>query len=111
AEVASGEAELENAQKDSERMQGLRDRGSGTTKARDDAKARRDMTAHRLEAAKQALARMRAGSRPEEKEAARARLLAMDARIAQLEHQLEDATIKSPLDGIVTENVAEPGAR
>jgi HlyD family secretion protein len=109
AQVASVQADLENAQKDFERMQGLLDKGSGTTKARDDAKARRDMTAHRLEAVKQALARMRAGSRPEEKEAARARLAAMDARIAQLEHQLEDATIKSPLAGIVTEKVAEPG--
>ena len=55
AQVASVQADLENAQKDFERMQGLLDRGSGTTKARDDAKARRDMTAHRLEAAKQAL--------------------------------------------------------
>ena len=109
AQVASVQSDLENAQKDFDRMQGLLDKGSGTTKARDDAKARRDMTAHRLEAVKQALARLRAGSRPEEKEAARARLAAMDARIAQLEHQVEDATIKSPLAGVVTEKVAEPG--
>src|SRR5438309_1157709 len=74
AQVANVEADLENAQKDFDRMQGLLDKGSGTTKARDDAKARRDMTAHRLEAVKQGLARLRAGSRPEEKEAARARV-------------------------------------
>src|SRR2546425_6375196 len=41
AQVANVEADLENAQKDLDRMQGLLDKGSGTTKAPDDAKARR----------------------------------------------------------------------
>jgi HlyD family secretion protein len=109
AQIESVRSELENAQKDLDRMQGLLDKGSGTNKARDDAKTRRDMTAHRLEAMNQSLARMRAGSRPEEKEASRARLAAMEARIAQLEQQVKDATIDSPLAGVVTEKVAEPG--
>jgi HlyD family secretion protein len=109
AQIGSVRSDLESAQKDLDRMQGLLDKGSGTSKARDDAKTRRDVAAHRLDAMNQALARMRAGSRPEEKEASRARLAAMDARMAQLEQQRKDATIESPLAGVVTEKVAEPG--
>jgi HlyD family secretion protein len=70
---------------------------------------RRDTTAERLEAARQALARLRAGSRPEEIEAARARVAATDARSAQLEQQIKDATVASPVAGVVTEKIAERG--
>lgn len=109
AQVANVQADLDNAQRDLDRMQGLLDRGSGTTKARDDARARRDMTAHRLEAMRQALARMKAGSRSEEIDAARARLSALEARIAQIEQQIKDASVISPVAGVVTEKVAEQG--
>jgi HlyD family secretion protein len=108
-DIAELEAQIESVRSEMENAQSLLDKGSGTNKARDDAKTRRDMTAHRLEAMNQSLARMRAGSRPEEKEASRARLAAMEARIAQLEQQVKDATIDSPLAGVVTEKVAEPG--
>lgn len=109
AQIESVRSDLGSAQKDLDRMQDLLAKGSGTTKARDDAATRRDMTAHRLDAMNQSLARMRAGSRPEEKDASRARLAATEARMAQLEQQLKDATIESPLAGVVTEKVAEPG--
>jgi HlyD family secretion protein len=109
AQIESVRSDLGSAQKDLDRMQDLLDKGSGTTKARDDAATRRDMTAHRLDGMGQALARMRAGSRPEEKDASRARLAATEAHMAQLEQQLKDATIESPLAGVVTEKVAEPG--
>jgi HlyD family secretion protein len=109
AQVSGLATDLESAQRDFDRMQGLLDKGSGTTKARDDAKTRRDVTRDRLEAMKQALLRMQAGSRPEEIDAARAKVAAMDARIAQIEQQIQDATVASPLAGVVTEKVAEPG--
>ena len=109
AQAASVASDLDGAQKDLERMQGLLDRGSGTTKARDDARVRRDMSSHRLEAIRQSLARMKAGSRAEEIEAARARMAGADARIAQLEQQVQDAVILSPVSGIVTEKIAEQG--
>ncbi len=109
AQVASAQADREGAQKDLDRMQGLLDRGSGTTKARDDASTRRDVTAARLTGLKEALARMRAGFRAEDIDAARAQLAARDARVAQLEQQIKDATITSPLAGVVTEKVAEQG--
>ena len=109
AQRAGVATDLADANRDLERMQALLDKGSGTTKARDDAQARRDMTASKLTAAREALARLRAGSRVEEKEAARARVAASEARIAQLEQQLKDAVIASPVNGVVTEKVAERG--
>lgn len=117
AQVAQAEADLEGAQKDLDRLQGLLETGSGTAKARDDALSRRDAAAARLEAARETLRKLRAGFRVEEIEQSRARLAAADARIAQLEQQLRDAVVTSPLDGVVTEKVAErgellaPGAR
>lgn len=109
AQVTTVAVDLADAGRDLRRMQSLLDSGSGTTKARDDAQARRDMTAARLDAMREALTRMKAGSRVEEKDGARARLAAAAARIAQLEQQMRDAIIMSPLSGLVTEKIAEQG--
>jgi membrane fusion protein YbhG len=109
AQVKALESDLDGAQRDLERMQGLLDRGAGTTKGRDDAKVRRDTTEQRLEAARQGLGRLKAGSRPEEIEGARARVAAADARIAQLDQQIADATVTSPVAGVVTQKIAERG--
>ena len=109
AQVRGVEADLQGAQKDFERLQALLDRGSGTTKSRDDAATRRDMLLAKLASTRQALARTRAGSRAEEKDASRARLATAEARIAQLEQQHQDARVTAPLAGVVTEKLAEPG--
>jgi HlyD family secretion protein len=109
AQVAGLRAEVEGAERDLQRMQGLLDKGSGTAKARDDARTRRDALAARAAALEQALARARAGFRVEEKDASRARHAALLARIAQLEQQVKDATVTSPRPGTVTEKVAEAG--
>jgi HlyD family secretion protein len=109
AQVASVEVDLADSERDLKRMQSLLDQGSGTPKSRDDAQARRDMTASRLVAHREALGRLKAGSRAEEKDAARARLAEAEARVAQLEQQIRDAVILSPVAGVVTEKVAEAG--
>jgi HlyD family secretion protein len=109
AQVARAEADLAGAQKDLDRMQGLLAAGSGTTKARDDAGTRRDLAKSALDAARERLGRLEAGFRREEKDAARARLDAAEARVAQLEQQLRDAVIVSPVKGVVTEKLAEQG--
>jgi HlyD family secretion protein len=109
AQVESVKADLESAERDLLRMQGLLDKGSGTTKSRDDAGTRRDVAAAKLESARQSLLRMKAGSRAEEIDAARAQLQAKDARVAILEQQVKDATVTSPSAGVVTEKVAEAG--
>jgi membrane fusion protein YbhG len=109
AQVAQDAADLAGAERDLARMQGLVDRGSGTMKARDDARTKRDMTGERLAARRQSLARVRSGSRPEEIDAARAKRSSAEARIAQIEQQIADATVKSPVRGVVTEKIAEAG--
>ena len=109
AQVVRAEADLAGAQGDLDRMEGLLAAGSGTTKARDDARTRRDVARGSLDAARERLKRLETGFRPEEKDAARARLDATDARIAQLAQQLEDARIVSPVAGVVTEKLAEQG--
>ena len=109
ARVDQARAELQAAGQDLQRMQGLLDSGSGTPKSRDDALARRDAADAALRASEERLRRLRAGSRPEEIQAARARVQGADALIAQLEQQIADATVTSPVGGIVTEKLVEQG--
>lgn len=109
AQMTSARADLAGAERDLQRMEDLLGRGSGTAKSRDDARTRRDVSAARVAGGEEALRRLRAGFRVEEKDAARARLASVEARIAQIEQQVGDAVVRSPLDGIVTEKIAEPG--
>jgi len=107
--LTQAEAELAAAEADLSRMEGLLREGSGTVKARDDARTRRDLAAAGVEAARQQLKMRRDGSRPEEIAAARARLEAARARLALVEQQIRDASIQSPLDGIMTQKLVEEG--
>jgi HlyD family secretion protein len=109
AQLQRARADLGGAQQDLQRMETLLAAGSGTDKSRDDARTRRDMAAANAEAAAERLRKLKAGSRPEEIEAATARVAAADARIAQLEQQVADAVVKSPVDGVVTGKLAEKG--
>jgi HlyD family secretion protein len=109
AQVTQAKADLDGAQKDLDRMQGLLDSGSGTTKSRDDAKTRRDVAAARVQATREPLAALEHGSRPQEIASSRAHTAAVDAHIAQLEQQIKDAVVASPVSGVVTEKIAQAG--
>jgi HlyD family secretion protein len=109
AQLAKAEADLAGAARDLERMEGLLAAGSGTTKARDDALTRRDVSAAAVEAARERLRRLEAGFRDEEKDAARARLQAAEAGIARLEQQIEDALVRTSVSGVVTQKLSEQG--
>ena len=109
AQVARANADLAAAQRDLDRFQALLDRGSGTEKTRDDAQARRDVATETLAAAEARLELLKTGARPEELDEARARLAAADARIAQIDQQIADATVFSPVPGIVTAKLVEQG--
>jgi len=109
AAVERAQSDFGAAEKDLARFQGLQDAGSGTERALDDARNRREATAANLEAARQRLRRLRAGFRAEEIDAARAQAAAAAARVAQLAQQLADAQIASPLDGICTAKPVERG--
>ncbi len=109
AQVARARADLDAANRDLRRFQALLDRGSGTEKSRDDALARVEVAGEGVSAAEARLELLRAGSRPEEIDEARARLAGVDARIAQTEQQIRDAVVSSPVSGVVTAKLAEQG--
>ena len=116
AEIASAEADLVSAEADLERYDALLKANAGSRKQRDDARARRDMARshvnanrERARASQETLARVKAGSRPQEIEAGDARLAAVDAQIAQLEKQIADARVTAPVAGIVTQKLVDMG--
>jgi multidrug resistance efflux pump len=116
ADIAAAEAELASAETDLQRFERLLEVNSGSQKQRDDAATRRAtardrVTASRARAAasREAVARLRAGSRPEEIDGARARVASVDAQIATLEKSKRDATVIAPMGGIVTDRLLDPG--
>lgn len=116
AETKAIEVELASAAADYTRFASLLETSSGSEKQRDDAANRRDVAEARLEAARQRVAgaretlvRLRAGARREEIDAARARVAVVDAQIATLEKSVSDATVTSPLAGVVTTRLVDAG--
>ncbi|MGE0448566.1 MAG: HlyD family secretion protein [Vicinamibacterales bacterium] len=116
ADLSAAEADLTAAEVDVDRFERLLASDSGSRKQRDDAVARRNIARERAQAARErvrvseeALARVRAGARPEELDAVRARLAAADVQIATFEKAIADATVRSPLSGVVTTVIADPG--
>ena len=116
ADVAAVRADLNAAVADFDRFEALLKSNSGSEKQRDDAATRRDVARERLRGAeervrgaKDTLARIRAGARREEIEAARARVAAAEAQIATLDQNLADASLATPVGGIVTQKLADVG--
>jgi len=116
ADIAAAEAELASAETDLQRFERLLEVNSGSQKQRDDAATRRAMARDRVAASRaraaaahEGVARLRAGSRPEEIDAARARVASVDAQIATLEKSKNDATVIAPMGGIVTDRLLDPG--
>jgi HlyD family secretion protein len=115
-EVAAAQAELTAANTDLERFESLLRANAGSQKQRDDAKARADVARERfrgagehVRAARETLARLRTGARPQEIDAARARVAVVDAQIAMLEKSVKDAQVIAPADGIVTSKLVDQG--
>lgn len=116
ADVSAARSELQAAEQDLERFETLLKNNSGSRKQRDDATTRRDVardrvlsSESRVGSADEVLARLRAGARREEVDAARARVATVTAQIAPLEKNLGDATLRSPVAGLVTEKLVEVG--
>jgi HlyD family secretion protein len=115
-DAAGARAELTAAETDLQRFEALLQSNAGSRKQRDDAAARRDVARERVEAADsrvraidQNTARLRAGARAEEIEAARARVAAAATGVATVEKALHDTTLTSPITGVVTEKLVSAG--
>lgn len=116
AEAAGATAELKAAETDLARFEALLAANAGSQKQRDDAQARVDVARERvrgarqrIDAAREVVARLEAGATREEIDAARARVAAADAQLALLEKARTDATVVSPVAGVVTGRLAETG--
>lgn len=116
ADVSAAKAELASAEQDLERFESLLRSNAGSRKQRDDAATRRDVARDRLAAAEgrvrasdEVAGRLRAGARREEIDAARAQVASAAAQIASLEKTLADATLRSPVVGVVTDKLVEIG--
>jgi HlyD family secretion protein len=116
ADVRAAQAELEAASADLERFEGLLRVNAGSVKQRDDAKTRRDVAQARVRAAQErakgasdARERVRSGARPQEIDAARARVAAVEAQVASLQKNASDAIVKAPVGGIVTSRLLDTG--
>ena len=110
------EGELAAAKADEARFEQLLKNRAGSVKQRDDAVARRELAEARLRAAEDRVGaaravidRLKAGARVEELAGARARVSAVSAQIAALEHDREESIIKAPIAGIVGSRLVEPG--
>jgi HlyD family secretion protein len=116
ADVKAAQAEFDAATADLARFEHLLQANAGSVKQRDDAATRKDVAAARLNAAQDraqagadALAKLKAGSRPQEIDAGRARVAAADAQVAALQKAESDAVVKSPVGGIVTSKLLDAG--
>jgi HlyD family secretion protein len=116
ADAGAAEVELASAEADVARFEALLASNSGSRKQRDDAVTRRDVAEKRVQASRDRIraaaenaARLRAGSRPEEIDGARARIAAADVQIATWHKAIADATIVAPIAGIVTQTLIDVG--
>ena len=116
ADVDAANEELASAERDFKRFDALVAANSGAEKQRDDAATRKETARarvaaaqKRLRAAAEGLARLQAGARPEEIDAARARLAGAEAQIATLQKSLNDATVIAPVGGLVTQKLVDAG--
>jgi membrane fusion protein YbhG len=115
-EVAAARVEQSAAEADFERFDALLKANAGSRKQRDDAAARAQLARERVQAAEsrvraadQVTAQLRAGARPAEIDAARARVASSSAQVATAEEVLRNSIVESPIDGVITERLAEVG--
>ena len=116
SELSAARTELSAAEADLQRFESLLQSNAGSRKQRDDAATRRDVARERVHAAEsraraadQSTARLNAGARPEEIEAARARVAAAAAQVASAEELLDDTSLRAPIGGVVTDKLVEVG--
>lgn len=109
AGLRQAEASLAVAEADARRMIELAGKGSVTTKQREDAEAHRTVAREQANAARENVRKLRRLARPEEIEAAEARLADARAAADLLRTTIADSTVTAPREGIVTGRPVEAG--
>lgn len=116
AELSRGEAELQAAQAEVDRttadlvrLEPLGAQGNISRAQLDGSRAAARTAASRRDAARSALQLLREGARPERRAAATQEARSADAAAAVIRATARDLVLISPVDGIVTNRLAEPG--
>jgi len=109
AALRQTEASLKSAGDDARRMRELEKTGSVTVKQREDAEARLTVAEAQRSAALEAVKKIRVFARPEELQAAEARVAQAEAAADLLRKTIADCTITAPAGGVVTHKAVEAG--
>ncbi|MCP8894878.1 HlyD family efflux transporter periplasmic adaptor subunit [Shinella daejeonensis] len=107
--LASAEASAARAEQDLARTSRLRSSGTSSTQAVDQARAEAESARASVEQARAGLDLIEAGPRPEEIAGAAADLKAAEANLALLHHQIDQGTLRAPVDALVRSRLLEPG--
>lgn len=108
-QLGQARAELDSADRDVTRLEGLADRGSATVKMLDDARTRKEIAQRAVEGARAQLEKLTAGPRKEEIDMARARRAGAEAAVDAIQQKIMDAVLLAPRSGVITSRLAEPG--
>ncbi len=100
---------LSSAQEDFQRLDSLFKAAAATKKQRDDAETRLITARAQAASAEQGLRKLENFARPEDVKAALARVDQAVYSVRLLEKEIQDCTVHSPTDGMVTEKLVEEG--
>lgn len=109
ADLEAARIEAANARRHAERAKGLAARKLVSPQDYDDARSTAEAAEARAVAVKAGLDLALAGTRAEDIDAARARLLALEAESNTAAIDLEDTTLRAPAAGIIQNRLLEPG--
>ncbi|WP_245943966.1 HlyD family efflux transporter periplasmic adaptor subunit [Acuticoccus kandeliae] len=111
AQIASAEATMRRAQRDYERMVRLATGGSAAVSAQnvEHAKSESEAADAKVQELQAALQLAVAGPRAEDIAAAEAALAAAEANVALLRHEIDQGTLRAPVDAVVRSRLLQPG--
>ena len=102
-------AAFELAQKTNVRIQNLYREGVVPAQKKDESEAQLQAASETANAAKETWTKAKKGTRPEDKEAARAMVNRAVGAISEVQSYLDETHITSPIDGEIADIIAEPG--
>ena len=109
AHLAAAQADVQNADRNYQRIQKTSGTGATSDQTLDDAKSRFEMARANLKIAESALALSLEGPRKEDIAAAEKNLEALEASLSLLNIRLSDMTLTAPASGIIQNRILEPG--
>lgn len=109
SQVIAAQARAKAANDSYQRLSTLSKKQLASPEAVEQSRSQADAAAAEVNAAKQALALVKAGPRSEDIAAAKAQLAARQAAVALVEQRLEDANLYAPVAGVIRNRILEPG--